>query len=395
MGKLGWDLEQDLGKGPRMGPLPPRSCLHMPAAATLGRKDAGEGCRDAPHHPSGKHRPQLCLGWTQGPAGAPSSCRLCTGGWGQTLWSLCDQLGHKDVPVTLLARAHCTEGNLDLQTPSAGCPGPPTALPTNNPRPRRDYCANWPRSRTKLLTRLGGRTGGLAGGPAGRGPGSGRAADGPKCWGASPRPPGSGLTPAQGWALPNRPGLGGPSGASPPTAEAAFPLPAPSVRTGAAAQTPAGEKRLRKEMEKATLSWQVESRRGRGHSAPVRGAEGHLGVPTSLGCPAALPPLGCSTSLSGETEAERPQPRAEPLALPGREPLPPAAAGMTPAPHPPPAPPCSCRNPGVRTPGRQPGPPSCCTSRPACPGSAAGSGPGSRVPARPAGASCPSEEKSE
>lgn len=26
---------------------------------------------------------------------------------------------NKDVPVTLLARIHCTEGNLDLQTPSA------------------------------------------------------------------------------------------------------------------------------------------------------------------------------------------------------------------------------------------------------------------------------------
>ncbi|XP_055561529.1 uncharacterized protein LOC129735666 isoform X2 [Falco cherrug] len=32
---------------------------------------------------------------------------------------------------------------------------------------------------------------------------------------------------------------------------------------------------------------------------------------------------------------------------------------MTPAPRPPPAPPCSCRNPGVRAPGRQPAPPSC------------------------------------
>lgn len=40
-------------------------------------------------------------------------------GWGQTLWSLCDPLENKDVPVTLLARIHCTEGNLDLQTPSA------------------------------------------------------------------------------------------------------------------------------------------------------------------------------------------------------------------------------------------------------------------------------------
>lgn len=94
-------------------------------------------------------------------------------------------------------------------------------------------------------------------------------------------------------------------------------------------------------------------------SAPVRGAKGHLGVPTSPGRPAALPALRCSASSSGETEARRPQLHAEPLALPGRETLPPAAAGMTPAPHPPPAPPCSCRNPGVRAPGRQPGPPSC------------------------------------
>lgn len=94
-------------------------------------------------------------------------------------------------------------------------------------------------------------------------------------------------------------------------------------------------------------------------SAPVRVAKGHLGVPTSPGRPAALPVLRCSASSSGETEARRPQLHAEPLALPGRETLPPAAAGMTPAPHPPPAPPCSCRNPGVRAPGRQPGPPSC------------------------------------
>lgn len=113
----------------------------------------------------------------------------------------------------------------------------------------------------------------------------------------------------------------------------------------ACAQAPAGEKRLRKEMEKATRSRQVESRRG------SRGAEGYLGVPTSLGCQrwAALP------SPCGETEARRPHLGQEPPCE--RSPR----AAMTPAPHPPPppAPPCSCRNPAVRAPGRQPGPLSC------------------------------------
>lgn len=48
------------------------------------------------------------------------------GGRGQTL---CDLLEHKDVPITFLARTHCTEGSLDLQTPSAGVLGAPHSSP--------------------------------------------------------------------------------------------------------------------------------------------------------------------------------------------------------------------------------------------------------------------------
>lgn len=45
---------------------------------------------------------------------------------------------------------------------------------------------------------------------------------------------------------------------------------------------------------------------------------------------------------------------------------------MTPARWPPPAPPCSCRNPGVQAPGKQPEPPSCLHLPPACTAGARG-----------------------
>lgn len=88
-------------------------------------------------------------------------------------------------------------------------------------------------------------------------------------------------------------------------------------------------------------------------SAPLRVAKGHRGVPAP---PA---PRGSAPSPAPGRGAAVPSS----LSRGGkRSPLP---AGMTPAPHPPPAPPCSCRNPGVRAPGRQPGPP-CCLHLPPC-----------------------------
>lgn len=212
------------------------------------------------------------------------------GGWGQTLWSLCDPLEHKDVPVTLLARARCTEGNLDLQTPCAGCPGPPTALPTHNPPAKaglqRRLAARPDKAPYQARRAERGGRGGPGGARARLRAGGGRA----EVPGSIPAP--AGLRPTPGTARhPVRPGCAKPPGAGrpirrPPShGRGGVSSPAPSVRTGAAAPAPAGEKRLRKEMEKATLSWQVESRRGRGHLRPGAGCRGAPGGPHLAGAP--------------------------------------------------------------------------------------------------------------
>ncbi|XP_005058576.1 PREDICTED: putative NAD(+)--arginine ADP-ribosyltransferase Mav [Ficedula albicollis] len=64
--------------------------------------------------------------------------------------------------------------------------------------------------------------------------------------------------------------------------------------------------------------------------APLQGAKGHRGVPTSPECPAALPALRCSAPSSGETEA-RGAARGAPRS-PGREALPPPGRDDTSSP---------------------------------------------------------------
>lgn len=104
----------------------------------------------------------------------------------------------------------------------------------------------------------------------------------------------------------------------------------------------------------------------------AQATKGHLGLPTSPGCPLCcqhqaglreIPHLGKLRHGQG-----REQLGAEPSTLPGRETLRGRDDSSSPAA---PAPPCSCRNPGLQAPGRQPAPASCphlppaCTSRPA------------------------------
>lgn len=133
-------------------------------------------------------------------------------------------------------------------------------------------------------------------------------------------------------------------------------------------------KRLRKEMEKARRNRQVESQEGLRPPPPQYGVR--RDTPPRRGTRLRCRHRGCLVGDSplGETEARRqawsgggtPAWHAAVCELPpillGRETLPPnthAVAGMTPAPRPPPAPPCSCRNPGAGAAGRRPAPPSC------------------------------------
>lgn len=266
--------------------LLPGSCLHMPAAATLGGKDAGEGCRDSPHHPSGKHQPQLRLGLTQGSAGSLSSCWFCLVAGGKRRGPC---VSTRMSPSPSWPEPAALRQTLTSKAHLPGCSGPPKALPTHNPPGQggitvQTSCAagqsSLPGTAGGSMDSRGARRGA---GPAPGGQRTGRGA------GEHPRArPGSGLRPGttrHTLGVCQTDGLGGPSGASPPTARAAFPLPAPSVCTGAAAQTPAGEKRLRKEMEKARRSWQVESRRGRGHLRPGAGCQGASGGAHLAGAP--------------------------------------------------------------------------------------------------------------
>lgn len=357
-----WEGTQDGTRTSRQ--LLPRRCLHMPAAATLGGKDAGEGCRDTPHHPRRKHRPQLWLGLAQGSAGTPSSCLLCSVAGGKRCGPCVTRSRTRMSSSLSWPESTVPRETLTSKPRLPGCSGPPTAHPTHNPPGQggitvQTGCAA---GQSSLPGTAGGSVGSRGArrgaGPAPGGQGTGRGA------GEHPRArPGSGLRPgtarhtvgvcqtARDWEAHPGPAL--------PRHRRRF----LSLRPACAQ---AQRHRHRRARKGSGRKWRKQDEAGRWRaggaavtSAPVRGAKGHLGVLTSPGCPAALPALGCSTSSSEETEARRPQLHAEPLALPGRETLPPAAAGMTPAPHPPPAPPCSCRNPGVRAPGRQPGPPSC------------------------------------
>lgn len=237
--------------------------------------------------PSQWEAPAPALPWFDtGPCRGTELLPALPGGWGQTLWSLCDPLEHKDVPVTLLARARCTEGNLDLQTPSAGCPGPPTALPTHNPPARAGLLCKLAAQPDKApyqarRAERGGR-GGPGGARARLRAGGGRA----EVPGSIPAP--AGLRPdTRHGSAPTLAGLC--QTARGREAHPAPALPRPRRRflslRPACAQAPAGEKRLRKEMEKARLSWQVESRRGRGHLRPGAGCRGAPGGPHLAGVP--------------------------------------------------------------------------------------------------------------
>ena len=122
--------------------VPTRSCLALllPArACTLPRQHAAgrEGCRRRmqARSPRSRRREAPAPAPAQLGTGLPAPCpvTLCRDagllpasphGWasqGQTpaVPSRWDLLRRKDVPVTLLAKTHCTEGNPDLQKPAA------------------------------------------------------------------------------------------------------------------------------------------------------------------------------------------------------------------------------------------------------------------------------------
>lgn len=220
-----------LWEGPQNGTrtswqLWPRICLHMPSAATPGGKEAGERCRDAPHYPSGKHRPQLCFGSTHGSAGTPSPCRFCP-----CVTHSCSKMSPSPSWPELAALREILTSKPHLP----GCSGRPTALPTHNPPGQGGISAQtaFGAGQSSLPGTAGGWTGSRGG--------SGRAADGPRYRGASPLPAGPRHDPRHGWAVPKRPGLGGPSGTSPPTAPAAFPPPEPGVCAGTGGREKAPE----------------------------------------------------------------------------------------------------------------------------------------------------------
>lgn len=297
-----------LGRNPHLLAAP---ALQLPAHARCchtggeGRWRRMRGCSPASQREAPAPAPALA----QGSAGTLSSCRPCPAG-GDKRCVTCSSTRMSPSPSwpepTALREALTSKPHLP------GCSGPPTALPTHNPPGQggirvRAGCAAGQSS-------LPGTAGGSRDSRGAR-----------RCRGASPRPaglrPDTGHSSSHGWAVPKRPGLGGPSGASPPTAKAAFPLPAPSVRTGAAAQTPAGEKRLRKEMEGARRSWQVESRRGRGHLRPAAGRQGAPGGPRAA-----------STARLRSITGTGARGRCPILALPGRETLPPPSRDDTSSP---------------------------------------------------------------
>lgn len=351
-----------LGRGPGWDPhLPAALALQLPAHACCCHAGRG-GCW---------RRMQGCSTSSQWEAAAPALAWLDTGlcedtelllvwpgGWGQTLWSLCDSLKHKDLPIALLARTHSAEENLDLHTPSAWAL--PTALPTHNPPAKAGLLCR-PAARPDKAPYQARRAGRWA--PEGPGgararlrAGSGRA----QVPGSIPAP---GRAPARHQAqLVTRLGSAKPPGAGRPIRRQ------PSHGRGGVS-SPCAQRAHRRSgtdtggREKAPEgNGESKTRLAGGEQEGPRSPPPRCGVPRGIwGRPprrGARPRCRRSASPSGETEARQPRLHAEPLALPGRETLPPAAAGMTPAPHPPPAPPCSCRNPGVRAPGRQPGPPS-------------------------------------
>lgn len=374
-------------------PLPARACTPPRRAAgregcrrRMQAKDAGTARRGQAPAPAparlGAGLPPPCP--LRGDAALPPALPIGRHWRTPVLPDRWDPLRRKDVPVTLPAETRGDERNPDRQKPTRHSLGAlrPTQLSPRviHPPPPPDQTgitAQTGCGQSSLPTATGSR-----GAPwgAGRAPGGQRTVRG-----AGEHP-----CARAGLRLETRHnsshGFGGtpnparrevPSGANagPPTAPPAFPL--PRARACAQAQrqeTPASVKKAPEgngESEKKPAGGEQEGPRPpppqygvRRDTPPRRGAR--------LRCRHRRCLIG--DSPLGETEARRqawrgggeqlgtPRCVSPPLILPGRETLPPnthAVAGMTPAPRPPPAPPCSCRNPGAGAAGRRPAPPSC------------------------------------
>lgn len=272
--------------------------------------------------------PEGSTGPSPGP-GLPAPCplRLCrdTGllpalpparlSWRQTpvVPSRRDPLRREDIPITLPAKTRSNETNPDLQKPAASrwaLRAPHGSPPTCNPPGQGGITVRTGCGQSSLPSTTGRSTGSRgARRGAGRAPGGQRAGRGagehPRArLGSGPRPGTTCCT--VGARRSNHGGKSRPAHANPPTAPVAFPLPAHGcVHRRSDRDTGRVKKGSGRKWRKREEAGRWRAGGAAAAPAPAQGAKGHPGLPTLLGCLAALPAPGCSAGDSppGETEA--------------------------------------------------------------------------------------------